>query len=255
MLKRVKLALSVLGAGLFGFVLFITIYHVKLWSQERQPITPFTATLLRYTVNSAGKKDGAPLRCVTAFRSDGSLVRMAWVFMPDGHMTADRRIFDVATRKETRVFEGTESKNTRPMSDITRHALMSHTQVCSGESGPYSFEVVGHARMLGYDVIHLKRDSPLVKGGSEVQHTEKWVAPELDCYSLYTKGQGSADHAGIDEVISVVHGEPDPALFEVPATYTERSMVEVAREFARRYPGHHIMTEARAKRFDVGYQK
>jgi hypothetical protein len=86
------------------------------------------------------------------------------------------------------------------------------------------------------------------------KHIERWLAPELDCFSLYTKGQGPSDHIGVDEVISVVRGQPDPKLFDVPDCYTERSMVEHTKEFERRYPGHQIMTEARARRYDAGYQ-
>jgi len=60
-----------------------------------------------------------------------------------------------------------------------------------------------------------------------------WRAPDLDCVTLKVTEDfledGKVTGHFEKETISVKAGAPDPALFNVPASYVERSPVEIHR--------------------------
>jgi hypothetical protein len=89
-------------------------------------------------------------------------------------------------------------------------------------------QVIGEETMLGYEVIHLK--SGVI---------DQWLAPDLGCEELKSElnATTNAGKAVTAERIatSVVLGEPNPALFTIPADYTEMSPVEVDQAIANRY--------------------
>lgn len=88
--------------------------------------------------------------------------------------------------------------------------------------------MIGEETMLGYNVVHLK--SGVI---------DQWLAPDLGCEELRselntTTNTGKAVTAE-RVATSIVLGEPKPALFTVPAHYTEMSPTQVDQAIADRY--------------------
>jgi hypothetical protein len=97
-------------------------------------------------------------------------------------------------------------------------------------------------KVLGYDVKLLERDLLAPGPGGKKISVESWRAPALNCYPLREKlflGDGNEKIVThVREVISVMPGEPDATLFQIPAGWTERSPSQVYAEFERRYPAY-----------------
>ena len=92
--------------------------------------------------------------------------------------------------------------------------------------------------MLGYQVRKVVKDS-LSTSDRKVRF-EAWLAPALNCDPLKTVNWGARNDGPffmLEEIVvtSVTPGDPDAALFEIPANYVERSPGEVQAEYARRY--------------------
>lgn len=78
--------------------------------------------------------------------------------------------------------------------------------------------VVGHETILGHPVVVISRQ--LVPGERSII----WRAPDLSCEILgvrvETLSQGSYKLKAETKAVKLVIGEPDPSLFEIPATYS-----------------------------------
>ena len=96
-----------------------------------------------------------------------------------------------------------------------------------------------HTSMLGQDVVKVHG----VQGPSErSSESTEWKAPDLDCFTLSSTHvlsvpSGNPVATTTVETLFVVEGEPQPALFELPAGYKERSPSQLADEYARRFGG------------------
>jgi hypothetical protein len=95
--------------------------------------------------------------------------------------------------------------------------------------------------LLGYPVVRDEQQM-VVQSNGTTGRVESWRAPDLDCLALHethtlvqTDGQTFANIRDVTS-IRLGGGEPDSTLFQVPASYTERSPSEVMTEFNRRYP-------------------
>jgi hypothetical protein len=97
--------------------------------------------------------------------------------------------------------------------------------------------------MLGHDVVKAMETRPGPQG-SGVDRIEfiKWSAPDLDCVPLrmettvFRNGQPS-EHVA-QTYISVVEGEPDKELFDVPADYQEEAPTKVMAEAEEMFPAN-----------------
>jgi len=68
---------------------------------------------------------------------------------------------------------------------------------------------------------------------------ERWIAPKLGCIalqSIWSEVSNGKRTTQMSEAISVSLAEPPLPLFEIPATYRERSPSERAQELSRRFP-------------------
>lgn len=103
--------------------------------------------------------------------------------------------------------------------------------------------------VLGYDVVKIRLPHK-DRSGKEIGYTESFVAPALNCLvlksALYRETSGSMLISQTYRVESVQVGSPPKSLFEVPATYVERSPSKMFKEQDRRAEGE-IHTECTHK--------
>ena len=105
------------------------------------------------------------------------------------------------------------------------------------------------SRMLGYEVVRVEEDMPAL--GS---HYDAWLAPALDCFALRETVTRHKAYS-VADTLTIIKGNPSPALFAIPAYYTERSPSEVGAEFARRFPERPpVFPASTAAKLDQAYQ-
>lgn len=193
---------------------------------------PFTATIREQAYNRSG---GVVLSqvVVIAVRSDGSRVRLRTLNKPDAGGSASQRwIVDLTRAEEVWVDDLTESTTTVPLRGSEIEFRFGRS-ACAGGIAP------GTEMILGYQVVRRVHD--IIRSPHRVLRQERWLAPGLGCLPLKEVlliGKTDADVyvSKINEVVSVVPGEPAPALFHKPEGYTERSPSARRSEFNRRYP-------------------
>ncbi len=86
-------------------------------------------------------------------------------------------------------------------------------------------------KFIGYQMISGIRAAHLV-GESVEENWEGWAWEEADCAMLEEKHiwknqDGSLMSITVNRLDSVVIGEPDPALFEIPSDYTEKPAAKI----------------------------
>lgn len=177
---------------------------------------------------------------VEAYKSDGSLAiniqRHVQIPGRPAESHEIRKIIDLPARRKITIFPFAESMSTVALSDEgarhlnTRHDCLSTTEDQSIELSPTP------GTILGYRVVK-KIDTTPIDGG--VSRYEEWVSPELNCYLLRSVDTDLTDPTAPVirtqvEVVEIVPGDPDGDLFDIPASFTERSPEDVEREIARR---------------------
>ena len=165
-----------------------------------------------------------------AVRRDGSHVKVRALpsFVgPNGQIRPSLRktrvVIDVATGQRVSLDEDTASKTTYPLS--TNRAKMPYIDRGLGgncENIPATAET---DTLLGYEVRKVVKDSPST--GERKVRFEAWLAPALNCDPLKTVNWGARNDGPffmLEEIVvtSVTPGDPDAALFEIPANYVER---------------------------------
>ncbi|MBL8292296.1 MAG: hypothetical protein JNN08_10700 [Bryobacterales bacterium] len=196
----------------------------------------YTATFQEWLYDRSGKllltQTG-----LHAQRVDGSAVRARNVERPDktGFVT-QRAILDLARAEEIALDPLTESITTTPLrrDNVEFYRTLATATDCTDDHS------VVRNTMLGYDVV---RDVQTIgRQTARIMRREIWRAPDLGCLPLketLTIGRTEADAsaATIREVLKIEEGEPDAALFELPAGYIERSPSARSDELRKRYPG------------------
>ena len=164
-------------------------------------------------------------------RSDGSTVELRTVAAPDGESHQQRTITDLA-RKRISVLDGlTQSLTTYKLTDqhVANRRLRNTSCLNAGSET---------RDILGYRVVRVKEKLGGPEG--EVRKVESWRAPDLDCYpleeTLFMGREGSSlSVVNLRKAVEIRPGEPDAALFSIPAGYTERAPSAVIAEFERKY--------------------
>lgn len=196
-----------------------------------QEFTPFTATVLETAYNRSGEVVRRN-SIVQAVRSDASTVRAQTIEGPDKKSHAEQRfIVDLAAREEVAIDGFTETLTTSPIR-LAIVAARQRPEPCTGDP----LRTV----MLGYEVTHevVNIGAP---SKTRLIREEHWRAPALGCFSLKTvlfvgPNEANLHLAKIDEVKTVVPGEPAAALFARPSGFTERSPMQRRQEFNKRFP-------------------
>ena len=163
--------------------------------------------------------------------------------------------FDIAGRKSIWAEPATNSLITHPISEKDLndyiYPALYHDNCLASPSASRS-------KLLGYDVVAIKKDFPPQSGGQRIS-TTRWEAPALGCFALrqdttITMPDGSV-WKNFHEPLIVIEGEPPTSLLEAPSGYVERSPSEMAAEFARKYPGHRAFDDRAAAVMDQDYHK
>jgi hypothetical protein len=248
---RRQMSLRLLALCLFASVSASVLVR-KLVSQEPRPAS-FTATKVEHKY----RPDGSPGRTeefVEAFRGDGSSVSVRRAVMENGRLLEQRTVTDLSRGVEVFVDGLTESLSTAQIGDEKAHLLrFKHSRTdCADPSespGTSAPQTNQRSTILGYDVILVQRNLP-GPGKGQKSTIESWRAPALDCYPLretYTwVGSDGRGPKNVREVTSIIVGEPDASLFQIPSGWTERSPSQTFQEFRRRYPaqGSHVNPES-----------
>jgi hypothetical protein len=127
-----------------------------------------------------------------------------------------RVVFDTATMHGVSIYPLLKYKMTMPLhDDLVSKSRPSSTCESPGFVHQSSFDTVA----LGYQVVAMVQDT-VDPDGTKVL-LERWRAPMLSCFALrevseVTTSDGMVS-TEIHESVSVVEGDPDPAMFEIPA--------------------------------------
>jgi hypothetical protein len=101
--------------------------------------------------------------------------------------------------------------------------------------------------LFGYSTLHV------VKKWNSNRTTERWMAPELECFSLKEVDILSAARDEI-AVTSIQEGEPSIDLLRPPAGYTERSPAEVESLYKATTGARSLWGETLARRLEAQYR-
>ncbi len=236
-MRLIALTLLVFIAG------FFSARQVRVRSQELGR-KPFTAMVVERQYDGSGRQIVLE-EIVSAVRSDGSQVRMFHRQLPDGSWFQPKWVLLVPAGVRISVDPATESIVTYHLP--SRPAAPSSTCGVSPDAPRSSW--------LGYAVVV---DDVRVKP-PEMLSDKHWLAPNLGCFPLrdeisYAPGPAGAATKMVREAVFVIPGDPSPSLFEIPASYRERSPSELAAEFARRFPGHQAWRSGSSSVLDQAYQ-
>lgn len=208
------------------------------------PASQAAGARVAVTVTSLHKWDighgEAQQTAVEGFRADGSYAVWVRTYLPDASSAQStlemRSVESPVTRSISLIYPQVKSRTTFQMSE--RYAAFMTTPV-SCES--LWDRLAGHmesTEYLGFRVLkHIVEPSKNEPNRDWL--LERWMAPDLNCHPLRVviwdiAADGSRKPRSVREAASVVLGEPDPKLFEIPADYAERPPSEAEREMAIR---------------------
>lgn len=182
-----------------------------------------------------------------AVRSDGSEVRVSRRKLPDGQWFQPKWVLDLSLRKRVSVEPATGSILTYPLSDKAVAEYRAPRASCG------KISLAEPSQLLGQRVVHMREDA------APDSYVDRWLAPALNCFPLretftFTSGPPTATRRIVRQALFLIPGEPARSLFQIPASYVERSPSEMAAEFARRFPGHDAMSTKSAQRLDDIYR-
>ena len=208
--------------------------------QTKLNVKPFTATKVIMSFSSQTGEYLTARQQQYAIRSDGTQVVWMTKIDPLGQPKISKTVYDVPLERKRSADELTESYVTTPMSGIA-HSLQHRAGVCAGQ--PLASE-----RVFGYEVVRTEDEFAIpTPAGGRFRHV-RYQAPSLNCYTMReeaykSKGDGPLVRFEVKEVVSLLEGEPDPSLFELPEGYTERTPTEMLREFGRRHSSQAMSEE------------
>ncbi|MGH9431354.1 MAG: hypothetical protein ACRD3T_07410 [Terriglobia bacterium] len=207
-------------------------------------LTPFTVTEVTRMFDRNGMVRDVD-ETTHALRGDGSRVFLRRAV--NGSQVGIKTVVNTGSATRTTVDARTESTTTYQLTKDEVARLRSPA-ACSAQN-------TEHRVILGFDTI--KSIKTFTNGEGEIRG-ESWLAPALDCYALrstevLSKKDGTTRRNEM-EATSVVTGEPDARLFEIPSGYTERSPSEVFAEAVHRGVEQRNVRSATADALDEAYQ-
>ena len=216
-----------------GYFLRHATQYTKVYAQTMRK--GYTATILKNQYDGQGNVEIAS-SIVVAKKPSGSTSTITERFRK-GQSTKSISLQLIEELKQITSFYGAASKVTTRMSKEKAAQLMSASDsACVLERGQAQV-TASPELILGFSVV--KKTETTSGPDSKTAVTEIWFAPLLDCLPMKKVRQVLDANQSIvvrevSEVSRVVLGEPDPALFTLPANYVERNPSEVyAAEAAR----------------------
>ncbi len=224
------LTVASLSAGHF---LRLETHYTKVYAQTARK--GFTATILKNQYDGQGNVEIASSITI-AKKPSGSTSTITERFW-NGQSSKSVSLQFVEDLKQVTSFYGTSSKNTTRMSKEKAGQLINASDsACVLERGQAQ-ATSSSELILGFSVV--KKTETSSGPDNKTAVTEIWFAPLLDCLPMKKIRQvldanNSIVVREVSEVSKVVLGDPDPALFTLPADFVESSPSEVyAAEAAR----------------------
>ena len=222
-----------------GLGLLAALAAIPAWGADTD-WTPFTATRVS-RVELKGAGHASTFVETVAARSDGSWAE--WRQRIDGKPANLRMVADLETGTWTVIDGKTKSITTyeRPRWSLER--TLDYRR--GGCDKPLRGKIIEPwhkvpEKTAGYEVEKAVLESELPPGSSFGKKTriELWRAPALSCAELRVVHSNIGPNGEVlltdrRELTAITPGEPDPAFFEIPEGYTERSPGEVFAEAAR----------------------
>jgi hypothetical protein len=243
--RKFRPGVIVLLTAVAAIASFTVARSLPVYAQTRKP---FTAVMVEKQYPGDSEQPTRTDVYLRAFRGDGSQVTVKRGQSPRQEWKETKAILDLTGRKRVSVDQFTESLTTYPLTagDVTYYSSWPKSE-CTGRPQ------LPQSTLLGYEVRKVEKQL-----GSGT-HLELLMAPALNCFELQetlTLGSaGAPNHRITRQALYVIEGEPPAALFEIPASYTERAPSEVAAEFVRRYPEHKPpFSDEAARGMDEAYQ-
>ncbi|MCC6860571.1 MAG: hypothetical protein IT158_18535 [Bryobacterales bacterium] len=249
--------LTIFVAGIVALVAFEFARQWRSAAQVVWPLTAFTVTRV-HTLSRADGTVTLQMAELCARSSEGAVVDQRVNIRPGNTEEESRAITLPKARKYLVVSDSLEALSTYYLSPAAAAEAREKASdpTCRQKSiGATVFAMKGVATSLGHHVVKLAAEN---KGA----HFESWEAPELDCFPLYSltitkNADGSVNSRDEQVTTSVVTGEPQAALFAVPATYSERPPSEVTAMLLSRFENFDAKTcptcTAAAERLDRNY--
>ena len=257
MIDRRKVWWGLVATGAFGISFAVS----RLFVRAQTTLTPFTVTTETYMTES--KRPDLPFkRSVVAVRSDGTRLSMTNVEGWKGLLARDfvRSVISPDGSKVD-IYPSLRVKTTWKQAHEHQGALglqrlVNHPPDCSI---PGVLTVAGREIVAGWSTLILQHTFDL----APPTVVKDWQAPALGCTRLQSKTwqiqpDGSRKLTADTHLVSVVTGEPDPALFEVPTDYQEMKPSDVIRSVMKKYEPVPFPYDEDQKRFyenqDYAYQ-
>jgi len=183
-------------------------------AQDRTPRKTFTAIILYHVWDNERQafQPGSQRQFISAVRSDGASVRGLVQSTPNGGIVFGRAITNPVARQVRYV--GKPNGWVRTLGPKLAREDLAYSSVCTSDPK------AEWSTLLGYGVVHIHR--ALVPEHGNIL-TDYWLAPALDCFPLKrTYDVGGSGRVAVHEAVFVVEGEPNPALFQIPAGEPEK---------------------------------
>jgi hypothetical protein len=239
---------SLIGAAVFLIIAVLSFSLTKTVRTQSPSHAAFTAFVVEQRLK-AGKEFERENQ-IHAFKSDGSYARILQRPTPSGQMVNVAWIVDVNSGRSISIHPEIETITTRHLPQQQLDAqFRAVNRSCSQQSGQ-------HQTIQGFDTVR-RVMAPSARPGDR-EEVEERVAPDLDCFPLVqTITQWTADgteYKTIRMATFVVPGDPAESLFSVPESFVERSPLEAAAEFSRRFPGRTVAGPDTLNRAEQRYQ-
>jgi len=200
----------------------------KLYSAQLAKPVAVTVVSKWDSYDSTGKYKRTRSKII-AVRGDGSQMESVGLTTPEGVSFDNRVVYDVSEMREVAMQNVSKSKTSKELSASALNILQNNRIGCDSKDSPRS-------SYRGYEIVKNIRNLPKGADGSELI-AESWLAPALNCMELQRNtSRVTNGHAVVLSRISaqvIAVGEPDSALFQVPADYVERSQADTIRETER----------------------
>jgi hypothetical protein len=219
-------------------IVFATVVYSVHSQTTPKPLRAFLVTSVM-----SSPQAGSPYLLTSTFtravRADGSWVEI-WSSRAGGQDWHERDIHDFTSGILTIVDDMTQSVVTRaiPAHDLTQQRLAAAAS-CDGTSA---------GQILGFGVTYTEEKYPITQNpqGDATAVEKRWLAPDLGCFVLRKETTWTRNSDGallVDTKVTplTVTFQPVDQLFDVPASYQERTPGEVLRLQATLYPNEFKM--------------
>ena len=199
-----KTAYFVVGAILTLLATRVTIIRAQSAVPAGSSVVPYTAVLVETVTRPNGTRVAAPSQ-TQAIRSDGARL----IKLGEGDKASRQLLFPNGLQAEVIDFLKAKSTTQKP---VIASWLLDPRQDCARTLTGQSTRgnLAGIESVAGYRAAKIVADS-----------TIKWLALDYGCAELRRTTDWGANGSSELALVSLIPGEPSPALFELPEHYKE----------------------------------